>query len=57
MIKEGLLYIALIAVPVIIFVEFLCRVDDKARKEKKAANERVKREISRRGHPSHGEDR
>ena len=57
MIKEGLLYILIVGVPVIACVEFFCIMDDRARNARKAENERVKREISRREHPSNGEDR
>lgn len=57
MIKEGLLYILIVGIPVIACVEFFCIMDDRSRKARKAENERIKRELGRGHHPSNGEDR
>lgn len=45
MIQDGFIYMMVVAIPAIAFVEFLCRLDDREKKKKKESRERIKREI------------
>lgn len=50
-----MVFALVIGVPVVIAVEFFCLVSNKRDKEEKVSRARMKREISRKRHPSNDE--
>lgn len=52
MLWDGIAFILLVAVPVIIAIEFFIFMGDKKHREEKAERARIKRELNRKNHPS-----